>query len=139
VFRTRMVISAPLEVSTLSTASSVITLCLHVWFREHLYRRHQLPQYACSCCHGRFMKKGDLESHLRLGNNCSPSTDVGCDYDGFDQRQQSVLRLKKNRQQSTEDQKWYEVYQILFPNDDPSQHPTPCKFFPSLPLLYTKC
>lgn len=56
------------------------------------------------------------------------------DDDGFNERQRDELRSKKNRQQSSEEQRWSEVYQILFPSDDPHQRPSPCKhpLFPSI-------
>ena len=48
--------------------------------------------------------------------------------EGFNRTQESLLRSRrKDGQELTEEEKWYKVYRILFPNDDHTNMPSPCK------------
>lgn len=48
--------------------------------------------------------------------------------EGFTPSQEKQLRSKKKLQPNmTEEDKWFQVYTILFPEDDPQDAPSPCK------------
>ncbi|KAI0123339.1 hypothetical protein BJ170DRAFT_105571 [Xylariales sp. AK1849] len=94
--------------------------------KEHLYRRHQHPQYVCSRCKRGFAKQHDLDSHQNdTVISCSDAPVAEQDYDGFGPYEEEKLRSKKHRQLPTEEQKWFAVYQILFPCDNPLLWPSP--------------
>jgi len=53
-------------------------------------------------------------------------------HEGFTKDQEKRLRSrKKAHADMTDEDKWVEIYQILFPDDDPESIPGPCEsFFP---------
>lgn len=51
--------------------------------------------------------------------------------------QEEVLRVKKRvPPDTTEEQRWAEVYMILFPDADADSLPTPCKLSFKLPAIF---
>lgn len=50
--------------------------------------------------------------------------------EGFNKDQEKKLRSRKKATADTTDEdKWREIYMILFPDDDLASIPTPCKHF----------
>jgi hypothetical protein len=50
-------------------------------------------------------------------------------FEGFNKDQERKLKFKKKMPHSSEPDKWVEIYQILFPEDDFSIIPSPCKSY----------
>lgn len=49
--------------------------------------------------------------------------------EGFDKSQEKKLKNRKRKAGvDTEEEKWREVYKILFPEADPALIPSPCEF-----------
>jgi hypothetical protein len=93
--------------------------------REHLYRNHALPVF-CRRCYTIFKTDSLLDDHLRVINPCGmrPREKI----EGFDKLQHERLRSrKKSPTESSEEDKWRDVYRILFPFDDESIMPSPCQ------------
>jgi hypothetical protein len=99
--------------------------------REHLYRTHKLP-VRCQRCFSEFKSEDLLSEHLRSLNLCTVlKTDPSEFEEGFDKKQEEQLRSRKgNRPSQTEEDKWKDVYRILFPNEDVSKMPSPCMLYP---------
>jgi hypothetical protein len=57
-------------------------------------------------------------------SNC-PQADPS---DGFTDEQEEKLR--KRKRSMPEDDKWQEIYMILFPDVDPQKIPSPCEYDP---------
>lgn len=67
--------------------------------------------------------EADLRAHQRLPQGCVVRpVDLP---EGFNKIQETELRKKK--QGETEEQKWYAMYKILFPDEDGDLVPSPCK------------
>ncbi|KAH7129006.1 hypothetical protein EDB81DRAFT_950762 [Dactylonectria macrodidyma] len=95
------------------------TCCWHGWptvhrVKEHLYRRHVLPRYQCSRCGQDLASLAGLTEHQRLLIPCQ------LEYleprEGIDEDQERRLRARQKK--DSEDNKWFEVYRILFPHDE---------------------
>jgi len=49
--------------------------------------------------------------------------------EGFTPSQEKQLRSRRKAQpEMTEGEKWFNVYAILFPDDDPQEAPSPCTY-----------
>jgi hypothetical protein len=48
--------------------------------------------------------------------------------DGYSKEQEKQLRGRKRPPKQTEVDRWFEMYHILFPHDDPKSIPSPCKY-----------
>lgn len=95
--------------------------------RTHLYRRHALP-IQCPRCWEVFKEEKLLSSHLQQNPPCI-SRENHTLVEGFTKDQEKKLRSRKKAQADTTDEdKWREIYMILFPDDDPASIPSPCKF-----------
>ncbi|KAH6676107.1 hypothetical protein F5X68DRAFT_264302 [Plectosphaerella plurivora] len=94
--------------------------------KEHVYRRHELPQVKCNRCYEYFGDERDLEDHQRMDVPCivreRGAMDPG---QGFDEHQKMLLKSGK-KSKLTEIERWKEVYSILFriPIDSPEM-PSP--------------
>jgi hypothetical protein len=100
--------------------------------REHLYRHHQVE--ICRRCHVIFNEASDLEAHYQSEGGCSAQGPR--DYAlGFGIEQMKKLKSRRGKDtfshMKDSDQKdyccWRRVYQILFPDVDESNIPTPGK------------
>lgn len=95
--------------------------------REHLYRCHTIGKHTCSRCLKRCKNASELLAHQRAALPCETIRDafpegtmLPC--------QEEVLRVKKRvPPDTTEEQRWAEVYMILFPDADADSLPTPCE------------
>ncbi|KAF2790459.1 hypothetical protein K505DRAFT_364699 [Melanomma pulvis-pyrius CBS 109.77] len=91
--------------------------------KEHLYRNHTLPIF-CRRCYTIFKAETLLDDHQRAIEPCTmrPKEII----EGFDKLQHEKLRSrKKTRPEPNEEDKWRDVYRILFPSDDEASMPSP--------------
>ncbi|KAK4445420.1 hypothetical protein QBC34DRAFT_306863 [Podospora aff. communis PSN243] len=92
--------------------------------KTHLYRRHALP-IQCPRCWGVFKSDELLRTHLQQNPPCQMA-DNRTPVEGFTKDQEKRLRSRKKAQADTKDEdKWREIYTILFPDDDESSIPSP--------------
>src|SRR5580658_1178061 len=90
--------------------------------RGHLYRYHTIHQ--CPRCKDLFKNQEDLDNHIDAIQGCEVkpnSTQV----DGITNRIKQRLQCRKKAHPGeTEPERWKNIYNILFPNEDV---PSPCK------------
>ncbi|KAK4119403.1 hypothetical protein N657DRAFT_259737 [Parathielavia appendiculata] len=92
--------------------------------KTHLYRRHALP-VQCPRCWDVFKSDAPLQSHLQQDPPCAIQGNRLLQ-EGFTKDQEKKLRSrKKSHADMTDEDKWFEIYKILFPDDDPSAIPSP--------------
>lgn len=106
--------------SSMTVLSSVVATLIR--YRIHLYRRHKRPVSCPRCCTV-FSNEMEIQYHLRQPETCSIQRKI--QVEGFDKRQEEHLRTRK-RITGTEEQRWKEIYRILFPDDDEGSIPSPC-------------
>lgn len=89
--------------------------------REHLHRNHALPLHCLRC--GKIMKSEvDLGMHQRQADICAiQHFELP---EGFNKEQEEKLR--KRRRYESEEEKWSDMYLILFPDEDGDLIPLPC-------------
>lgn len=94
--------------------------------RTHLYRRHPLP-IQCPRCWEAFKADSQLQSHLQQDPPCAIQGNRTLQ-EGFTKDQEKRLRSrKKTHADMTDEDKWREIYMVLFPDDDQSLVPSPCE------------
>ncbi|GAB1316788.1 hypothetical protein MFIFM68171_06998 [Madurella fahalii] len=92
--------------------------------KTHLYRRHPLP-IQCPRCWDVFKADSQLQLHLQQDPPCT-IREKDTLHEGFTKDQEKRLRSrKKTHADMTDEDKWREIYMILFPDDDPSSIPPP--------------
>ncbi|KAI1410060.1 hypothetical protein F5Y13DRAFT_202682 [Hypoxylon sp. FL1857] len=93
--------------------------------KEHLYRAHRLPKHTCPRCNEPFEDAKDLSEHLRAEVLCE-KLDVVPVLQGIDEATETKLKVrKKNCPGMTDEQRWRDIYMILFPKANPNAMPTP--------------
>ncbi|KAI1214277.1 uncharacterized protein F4807DRAFT_455919 [Annulohypoxylon truncatum] len=93
--------------------------------KEHLYRAHRLPKHTCPRCNEPFEDAKDLGDHLRAEELCK-KLDVVPALQGIDEATETKLKVrKKNCPGMTDEQRWGDIYMILFPKANPNAMPTP--------------
>lgn len=102
---------------------NVKTCCGPGWLdvhrvKEHLYRRHCLKS-ACPRCFEFFEDDKALKEHQRAEKSCKLKTKAPTNVISEDQEKLLRARAKPN---SPSDEKWRDMYKILFPGD---KIPTP--------------
>lgn len=91
--------------------------------KEHLYRRHLLP-ISCHRCCSTFANEPLLREHQRDPLGCEIQEQIPLE--GFDKDQERKLKSKKRSLvHQTEEEKWKCVYNILFPDDNVIDMPSP--------------
>lgn len=71
--------------------------------------------------------ESQLQDHLQQDPPC-PIRQNRVIQEGFTKEQEKKLRSrKKTHADMTDEDKWREIYMILFPDDDPETIPSPCK------------
>ncbi|KAK4158217.1 hypothetical protein C8A00DRAFT_39412 [Chaetomidium leptoderma] len=91
--------------------------------KTHLYRRHPLP-IQCPRCWEIFKVDGQLQSHLQQDPPCAVQVNQ-TPQEGFTKDQEKRLRSrKKTNPDMTDEDKWRDIYTILFPDDDQSAVPS---------------
>ena len=74
-----------------------------------------------------FRVEHHLSAHLQKEPPCEVSENR-TPVEGFTKDQERRLRSRKKALADTTDEdKWREIYMILFPDDDPATIPSPCK------------
>jgi hypothetical protein len=80
----------------------------------------------CPRCGKLFDAEKEVVVHLAVFDRCGEDQDrQSLDDRGFSKAQEKLLR-KKSTAHQPEEEKWREVYSILFPNDDAGAVPSPC-------------
>ncbi|KAI1799059.1 hypothetical protein F4811DRAFT_565896 [Daldinia bambusicola] len=93
--------------------------------KEHLYRAHRLPKHVCPRCYDSFDDGKDLAEHIRAAVPCKIS-DVVPVLQGIDEATEAKLKVRrKNCPGMTDEQRWAEIYKILFPSANLNAMPTP--------------
>jgi uncharacterized Zn finger protein (UPF0148 family) len=99
---------------------------MYFYQREHLYRCHARP-VSCPRCGKIFDTDQEKDEHVAAEVRCESRTQVA-PVEGFNSTQEKLLRNRKKKQKEmTEEEKWIEVYLILFPDSDTEDLPSPCK------------
>ncbi|KAI1762554.1 hypothetical protein GGR53DRAFT_521585 [Hypoxylon sp. FL1150] len=91
--------------------------------KEHLYRVHRLPKHTCPRCNEAFEDARDQHEHLRADVLCE-KLDVVPVLQGIDEATETVLRARK-KTGMTDEQRWNDIYMILFPNANRKALPSP--------------
>ncbi|KAK3331329.1 hypothetical protein B0H66DRAFT_469697 [Apodospora peruviana] len=94
--------------------------------KEHVYRRHS-KAIRCVRCGETFETNTALEEHYRLPERCEVKT-MGLQPEELTLEQEKALRKRKKF--ASEEEKWRDMYRILFPsvdddNDDDDAIPSP--------------
>ncbi|KAF4973743.1 hypothetical protein FSARC_51 [Fusarium sarcochroum] len=93
--------------------------------REHVFRKHKLPENQCLRCFKTFKTGEILSKHSRATVLCEvQSRDLQEQKEGIDASQWRQLhaRAKKSstgsHQKKVEEERWNEVYRIIFPDEE---------------------
>jgi hypothetical protein len=97
--------------------------------KEHLYRSHEIL-WQCERCGEVLENEADLRRHQKSETPCQVRSFVPAGGMTLERRDQLRSR-KRAAGWKTEEEKWLDIYSILFPDDDLSNMPTPCKFMSS--------
>ncbi|KAI1084664.1 hypothetical protein F5B20DRAFT_216429 [Whalleya microplaca] len=90
--------------------------------KEHLYRIHREPKHSCVRCNKPFVDKKDLDDHLRADMRCE-KMDLA-PVQGIDPATEAKIKVRK-KAGVTDEQRWREIYLILFPNTNLKAIPSP--------------
>jgi hypothetical protein len=93
-----------------------------IQYREHLYRRHRVP-IQCKRCWLPFKTQAALDAHLTVVDICALSPGHPAEGLTLDLEKKLKSRKKASPDQ-TEEQRWREIYGLLFPNE---VVPNPCE------------
>jgi hypothetical protein len=85
--------------------------------RQHLNRKHQKPIH-CDKCFLEFDESKERKHHIRM-NTCNVLPEKSWDAVTEDQSE----KLKKRIRGKTTEQKWYDVFKLLFPNAKKPESP----------------
>ncbi|KAI5926030.1 hypothetical protein F4810DRAFT_657142 [Camillea tinctor] len=92
--------------------------------KEHLYRKHLLPKHVCARCQKPFREQKDLDDHLRADIRCEKVELIPVL--GIDEATEAKLRMrKKHSPDATEEQRWKDIYMMIFPKANPRSLPSP--------------
>lgn len=94
--------------------------------REHLYRCHAQNSLSCPRCVASFEKPADLDDHLRSAEPCKVANRKDSVQQTINSMQIDRLRKRKGTYGQNDIQKWYEIWDILFP--DRQRPSSPCEF-----------
>jgi hypothetical protein len=116
-------VHASIEVSYPSKKEYEVKLgVLTVMDREHIQRKHSLPEYQCRRCRVDLETSDALEAHSQQLQACTPC--IGAQ-DGLSQDQIKKMRSKKGAGKNKSDvDRWNDMYSIVFPFDEKT--PSPC-------------
>lgn len=92
--------------------------------KEHLNRVHRLPKYSCPRCCDHMDDQTKLNEHLRSDMPCEKREVTRLQ--GINDAQDKKLReRRKTTNTLTEEQKWLDIYMILFPEANQKALPSP--------------
>ncbi|PNP79090.1 hypothetical protein FNYG_07528 [Fusarium nygamai] len=87
-----------------------------------------LPKFRCNRCRQDQKSAFSLNEHQRADTICQRQSEEP-EEDGINEEQERLLRARKRKNgkapQVAEEEKWVEMYKILFPDDDPIPSPYP--------------
>ncbi|KAI1407623.1 hypothetical protein F5Y13DRAFT_174266 [Hypoxylon sp. FL1857] len=92
--------------------------------REHIYRKHYAPGYRCDRCLSRFESRFDLHGHSRSDPPCR-KREFDADSDVIDDAQK--VRIQKKLRGTSDEQKWNEIYRVIFELGLATEIPSPCE------------
>ncbi|KAI2616313.1 hypothetical protein GGR54DRAFT_641739 [Hypoxylon sp. NC1633] len=93
--------------------------------KEHLYRVHRLPKHTCPRCNEPFDDARDLAEHIRADVPCGKLEKIPV-LQGIDETTEAELKVRKKSCPSiTDEQRWKDIYMILFPKANPKALPSP--------------
>lgn len=101
--------------------------------KEHLYRSHAQPIF-CPICYETCKSDKELLNHVRL-QQCQRSAPQ--QIEGIDRETIYTLR-KRTTALRLEDDKWRDVYHVLFPNVPTADIPSPCMLLISSTVLVNR-
>lgn len=88
---------------------------------------HRLPKHTCPRCNEPFEDARDLAEHIRADVPCEKLEIVPVPQ-GIDETTEAELKVrKKSCPGMTDEQRWRDIYMILFPKANPKAIPSPCK------------
>lgn len=125
----RLGLCSPSQVSRLCIQDILLPMKRHAnnTSREHLYRRHMFPKFRCNRCRQDLKSSSRLNEHQRADIICQRRSET--EEEGIDEEKEKLLRARKRKngkaRQMGEEEKWVEIYKIIFPHDDPV--PSPCE------------
>ncbi|KAL6406688.1 hypothetical protein AUP68_09490 [Ilyonectria robusta] len=91
--------------------------------KEHLYRSHLLP-ITCPRCHEAFESEKTQLEHLTAEKPCQKREKPKLE--GVDSSTEKILRSRKHMQKhNNEEDRWREIYVILFPGTNAESIPNP--------------
>ncbi|RBQ77940.1 hypothetical protein FVER14953_09372 [Fusarium verticillioides] len=89
--------------------------------KEHIQRKHSLPEYQCRRCRVDLETSETLEAHSQQLQACTPC--IGAQ-DGLSQDQIKKMRSKKGAGKNKSDvDRWNDMYSIVFPYDQKTPSP----------------
>ncbi|KAI0385588.1 hypothetical protein F5Y04DRAFT_246221 [Hypomontagnella monticulosa] len=92
--------------------------------KEHLCRRHGSPPHSCNRCLRGFDTPEALSEHQRALSVCSVASDQQVEGKMTAVQQRELQSMRRTRGRTIED-KWREIYRILFPESNPRSIPSP--------------
>lgn len=95
--------------------------------KEHLYRCHTIGKHTCSRCLKRCKSSADLLAHQRAAVSCDTRTDAFPEGTMLPSQEETLRVKKRVPPNTTEEQRWNEVYMVLFPDAGVDSLPTPCR------------
>ncbi|KAK4446948.1 hypothetical protein QBC34DRAFT_144548 [Podospora aff. communis PSN243] len=92
--------------------------------KEHIYRRHQRPPFRCPRCFEAFDNEDKLLEHQRAAVICETSA-VQLEEETIYISKSQELELRKRKRETSEEEKWHNIFRILFPQVPSEQMPSP--------------
>ncbi|RYC53911.1 hypothetical protein CHU98_g12298 [Xylaria longipes] len=91
--------------------------------KEHLYRKHTSRNYQCPRCLAEFEDNSDLHQHQRSTTPCLIHTNTESEIERIDAGQ--IIKLKKKSRRFSDEEKWNDIYRIVFRLDSTADLPSP--------------
>ncbi|KAI1347031.1 hypothetical protein F5Y01DRAFT_296490 [Xylaria sp. FL0043] len=91
--------------------------------KEHLLRTHAPAKHQCSRCLSEFKTLKALRHHFQSLTGCDRQASNEKMNMRIDQQQKKQLKTRSRR--SSDEDKWYNIYRILFPHDSAADIPSP--------------
>ncbi|KAI3393401.1 hypothetical protein diail_4296 [Diaporthe ilicicola] len=85
--------------------------------KEHLYRCHTIGKHTCSRCLKKCKSASELLAHQRASVPCETRTDAFPDGTMLPSQEEALRVKKRVPPNTTEEQRWNEVYLVLFPEE----------------------
>ncbi|KAK0620695.1 hypothetical protein B0T14DRAFT_236361 [Immersiella caudata] len=92
--------------------------------KEHIYRRHQRPPFRCPRCLHAFENENMLTEHQRAVVICETSEAQSEEETTYITKSQE-MELRKRKRETSEEEKWFNIFRILFPGIPAEEFPSP--------------